>query len=444
VALSSKWVELRVWQRVGGIAVPLLVAQSVDFLVQIGIVAIMGAMGDDALYLRSLYQPIAFLLLALSMAFAVSNQVTAAISKGAGRPQDVLASAGSLARIWFLSGAVVCLVLAVAAPWIAVALGVQAHLVDSYASFLRWTAASGLLVIGPALCASCLRGYGHVGRATVVMLSAAAVRIGCVAGLGLGVRSGVMAVPVAEATAGLAGLAVGVVMLRRTELWRLDRLRVWQPEVLGRLRQIGTPIATSFLIISVYTFAVVRLLSRFGEQAVGGFSVASALQDLALLPGMMLGTATAIVVNQQRGAGDFGRVRASLRGGLGLSVAVYAVVSVLIWTMAWPLAELLTSDAGIAGEAAGYLGVVGLTFVVQGPVLAVLTVMEHTGSGFVAVGLNAIYFALIVVVAVLAAGSLDGSAGLYLVIAGCNLIGVTVPLFALRYLRRLSAGAVPA
>lgn len=428
------------WRSIGGIAVPLVVAESADFLVQLGIVAIMGRIGDDVLYLRSLYQPIGLLLVALSVAFAVSNQVTAAVSKGAGRPGDVLASAGSLARVWLLGFVAVTVILGVAAPWIAAAIGTQTRLIGSYAWFLRWTGAAALVEIGPALLASCLRGYGYVARATTIVLGTAAVRIGCVAGLGLGTRIGVFAVPIGDAVAGLAGLAVGVVLMRRTELWHPVGLRTWRPEVLGRLRTVGAPVAATFLIISAYNFAVLDLLGRFGEWAVAGFSVASALQNLVLLPGTMLGTATAIVVNQRRGAGEYRRVGTALRGGLTLATAVYAVIAVLVWALAQPVATVLTGDPRVASEAAGYLGAIGLTFFVQGPVLAVLTVMEHTGGGYTAVGLNTIYFALIVVAGVLVVGSSHGSAGFYHVIGICNLIGVSVPFAALRHLRRLSSG----
>ncbi len=423
------------------LAAPLALAEAVDFTVLLGIVAIMGEMGDNALYLRSLYQPVGFLLVALSVAFAVTNQVAAAISKGAGRPTEVMASALSLARIWFVSGVVIVVLLAVSAPALAAFLDVDVALRDDFASFLRWTAAAGLLVIGPALCASCLRGYGYAREATLVMICAAVAKIGCVAGIGLGAGVGIMSVPLAEVASGVTGLLIGLVMLRRKEIWNPAAVRSWRPEVYGGLWRIGAPVAASFLVIAAYNVGVLGVLGRFGPDAVSGFSVAAALQSLVLLPGTMIGTATAIVLNQQLGAAQRDRIQATLRGGLELSMACYVLIAVVMWLIAEPFARITTPTPSIAGETAAYLGVVALSFVVQGPVLAALTIMEHTGGGFLAIVLNAIYFGLVVAVGAIVAARVGSSSGFYDAVAACNLIGVSVPFFAVRHIRRLARAA---
>lgn len=428
-----------VWRKVSGLAVPLFVAESLNFAVQLGIVAILGRVGGDAVYVRSLYQPVSFVVLALSVGFAVSQQVAAAISKGAGRPRDVMANAASLARVWLGLGAIVYLVLAVAAPALTGLLDVDADLRGTFVSFLRWTCAAGLLAVGAELCAACLRGYGYVRQATVLVICTATVRIGLVAGLGLGAGVGIAAVPVAEASAGLAGLAMGLVLLRRTELWHPPAVRVWRPGVLTDLRRIGVPIAMSFLVISAYNLAVIGVLGSYGQDAVAGFTVASTLQGVVLLPGTVLGTATAITINQQRGAGDRLRIPASMRGGIEVTVLTYVVVAVLVWSLHDPLARLVGGDGGVASAASSYLGAVALTYAVQGPVLASLTVMEETGGGFRAIALNAVYFGLVVAVSAAAAHAAGSADGFYAAVAYCNLIGVTVPLVAVRHVRKLSA-----
>ncbi|SEO91759.1 MATE family efflux transporter [Actinacidiphila rubida] len=434
-----------VWRHISRLAVPLLVAESLNFAVQLGVVAILGRMGGEAVYLRSLYQPVSFAVLALCVGFGVCNQVAAAISKGAGRPRDVMANSASLARVWLGIGAALYVILAVAAPSLTGLLHVDAELRGTFVSFLRWTSAAGLLAVGAELCASGLRGYGYVRQATVLVLCTASVRIGLVAGLGLGAGIGIAAVPVAEGAAGLTGLAMGLVLLRRTELWHPPAVRIWRREVLTDLRRIGVPIAVSLLVISAYNLAVVGVLAGYGENAVAGYTVASTLQNVVLLPGTVLGTATAITINQQRGAGDWPRIRASMRGGIEVTVVTYAVVAVLVWSVHDPLARLIAGDARVAAEAGGYLGAVALTYAIQGPVLASLTVMEETGGGLRAIVLNAIYFGLIVAVSAAAAHAAGSADGFYAAVAYCNLIGVTVPLVAVRHIRALSArgGAQP-
>lgn len=429
-------------RRIAALAIPVFVAEVLSAAVQLFIIAVMGRMGGDAVYLRSLYQPIAYVVLAFGLAFAVTNQVGAAIAKGAGRPGDVLAGTASLARVWLAGGGTLVAVLWVAAPALATLVGAGTDR-SAFVWFLRWTCAASMLLGGAELCASSLRGYGWATRATLLAAGTAAVRIVTAAVLGLGVRIGISAIPLAEATAALIGLSAGILLLRRTELWSPSALRAWRPGVLTGLRRIGAPVAASFFIISAYNVAIIAVLARYGETAVTGFSVGSSFLGFVLLPGMVIGTATAILINQSRGAGDVPAIRPVFRSSIALTLGVYGVLAVAAWACAGPLGSLLggagSSSAVTSSAATSYIGAVGLSLIVQGPVVMCLTVMEHSGAGPLAIVLNALYFALIVVVAAVTASSADA---LYQVVAWCNLIGVSVPFFALRHVRRLSAGAL--
>ncbi|WP_328603265.1 MATE family efflux transporter [Amycolatopsis sp. NBC_00345] len=430
--------KLRLWALVGKPAAALALAELTDVLVLLGIVRIMGAMGGSALYVRSLYQPVDLSMIAVTGAFAISNQVSAAISRGRKRPGDVFAAAGSLARVWLVSGALLCLALSVAAPGLADLAHVETLQREDFISFLRWTLSAGLLGFGPALTASCLRGYGHTRGAIIVTMSASLINIGGVAVLGLVARIGIAAIPIASATASVAGLAIGLIVLRRTELWHPASVRVWQADVLRHLRRIGIPVAGSVLLVAVYNMAMLTTISSFGPDAVAGFSVAAAAQNLLFLPGMMLGAATAILINQQRGAGEHAQMGRTLRSGLELGTCAYVVVAVAVWLAGGSYAHLMNSEAGIAHQTAAFLTTVGLTYAVQGPVLLSLTVMEHTEGGRLAVVLNVVYFALVVVIARLATDQLGDVSAVYGTVAVCNLIGVVIPAIAVRHVRRLS------
>ncbi|MFF2328579.1 MULTISPECIES: MATE family efflux transporter [unclassified Streptomyces] len=418
-------------------ALPFFASQATNFLAQLSVVAILGRMGQDAVYVRSLYQPISYLLLALTVAFAVTHQAAAATSRGRRRPDEVMAHAAALARIWLTCVTVICVALAAAAPWLADVLDVAPGIRPVFVSFLRWTSIVGVLGIGPELCAASLRGHNHARLATVLTLCTATLQVGCVAGLGLGTGIGVSAVPLGQGAAAIGGLAVGCGMLRRTELWhpRAAAPRALDDAFSG-LRRIGLPVAASLLVISGYNFAVLAVLTRYGADTVAGFSVAMTLQNFVLLPGTVIGTATAIVINQQRGAGEGSRAYDSLRGGLEVSAMVYVVIAVGLWSVAHPVAHLLSSEASVSAVAGSYLSTVGLTYVFQGPVLAALTALEETGAGVRAILLNVIYFGVIVLASSTLADSLGGAVGFFDIVAYCNFMGIAVPVYALWHMRR--------
>jgi Na+-driven multidrug efflux pump len=241
---------------------------------------------------------------------------------------------------------------------------------------------------------------------------------------------------------GLTGLGLGIAMLRRTELWQLrTAARARLREAVAGLRRIGGPVAASLLVIAGYNFALLGVLGRFGENAVAGFSVATTLQNFILLPGTVLGTTTAIIINQQRGAGEGHRMRDTLRGGLDVTVVVYVPVAVVLWLLAHPIAVLLSGDPQVSSATGAYLSFVALTYAFQGPVLTALTAMEETGGGVRAIVLNVVYFGAIVLATALPGESLGGANGVFEVVACCNFMGISVPFYALRYMRKRAAAA---
>ncbi|MFJ9041215.1 hypothetical protein ACIRF8_32210 [Streptomyces sp. NPDC102406] len=63
--------------------------------------------------------------------------------------------------------------------------------------------------------------------------------------------------------------------------------------------------------------------------------------------------------------------------------------------------------------------------------------MEETAAGLWAIVLHLIHFGLIVAVSAAAAHATDSADGFYAAVAYCNLIGVSVPLVALRHIRKM-------
>ncbi|GAA3440129.1 MATE family efflux transporter [Kutzneria kofuensis] len=422
------------------LVVPMALAEVVGLLVLVGVTALLGRMGGDALYIRALYMPVASLFLALFIAFDISNQVTAAINRGRGRPQDVAPMAASFARAWLMLGTVLSMVLLYGAPTLAVALRVPPWAFGDFIEFVQWMALAELTYIGVVLCASSLRGFGHTRHAAVVTLLGAVIQFGGVALVGLGGGVGVESVPLFIAVSSAVGLVLGLFLLRRTGLWQRGQRLPWQPEVIVQLRRIGLPVATTQVILFGANFVLLRVLGEFDVSVVSAFSSSSSLQVLLLMPGIVLGSATAIVLNQQRGAGRLAWLPNTLRTGMELTFGVYVLIGVLVWALAGPLGSLMTSSAPVAGQTALYLGTIGLTYVLQGPVLTSLNVMEQLGAGLLAVSLNLFYYAVIVVASVLVVAASHDPMAFYRTVALANLAGIAV-LFAVAFVvRRASRG----
>ena len=91
---------------IAGLALPMTIADVVLFVEIIGVVALLGRVSNEALYIRSLTMPILLLFVAMSTAFAITYQVMASISRGRERPQDLVPTAVALLRVFVVTGVV--------------------------------------------------------------------------------------------------------------------------------------------------------------------------------------------------------------------------------------------------------------------------------------------------------------------------------------------------
>ena len=459
---------------IAGLGVPMAAADVFDLLVLVGIVALMARMSAEALYIRALYVPLVNLFAAVYAGLGISNQVAAAISRGSGRPRDVVPLAASFARVWLAISAVLVIAVVLAAPALGSAFGVAPEDRDLFVSFVRWMAPAELLQVGAVLCASSLRGYGRAGAGSAVSLVTGVLQFAGVAVFGLGLHGGIFTVPASLAVGSLAGLAFGVYLLRRNGLlgsparrssargssarrssargssarrssargssdWRSFARRsfAWRPDVIGHLLRVGLPVAMTQLLLFGGNFGLLWVLGRTGPDVVSGFSAAATLQVLLIMPGIVLGSAIAIVLNQQRAAGKAAWMPAGLSAGMRIGFVLYAVIGLLVWLFRGPIGDLMSGDPRVAAVTSAYLGAVGLTYVVQGPVLAALASMEQLGAGFLALALNVFYFVVIVVVGWLVVGQY-GAVGVFRGIAATNLVGISVVVTAFIVVRRMA------
>jgi len=433
--------RVTLWQhrrRIRELAVPIMLAALISVLVQFAVVALLGRLSDQALYVRSLYLPMAFLILALQEGLDISTQVAVAITKGRGDRAGVAPLAGSFVRLGLGLFGLVCLAITLAAPSLAALLGTAAADRAVFVSFVRWSAVAGLATIGPTVLAATLRGWGRTGAAAAVSVSVAVTQVSMVALLGLGTGLGVFSVPVATVAGAVVGLIVGVLGLRRNGLPTID-LRSWRAEASRMLLRVGGPVATSYLLLFGSNLGLLWVLAPFGPVLVSGFSAAYAVQTVMIVPAIALGSATAILMNQLRGQRRDALLPMVFRAGVELSLVTYLGLAALAWLGRGALADTVTASPAIVAEVLRYLDFVLPTMAALGLVMVAVTVLEQLGAGLVSVALNTAYFGTVLVLGGLLARQHHDPSALYWTITITNLIGAPlgIPLAAALIRRRI-------
>lgn len=377
------------YRRIAGLAAPLVLSNVVLLGAQVAVTGVIGRMGDAALYIRSVYAPIALLLLAVTTGLSVTVQVVVARCVGRGDDRAIGVNFGSAARIGVL------LAVAVGGALIGLS-GVLAALVEvppqhepAFHSFLVAMACANILSVLGELTAAVLRGTGRgVASATIT---------GCYVTLHLVLitvfsGAGLMMVPAGAAIAGTVELALGIMFLRSQGI----RPSGWLPDVLRLLGPVGIPVGASYFVLFAVNLLLLRIVAPAGEAAVAGFSVAYTVQTFVIVPAVGFGSAIAVLMNQRLAAGH--DATTVLRKGMLIVAGCYAAVSLALLAGGRSLMGLLSTSPEIVDHAERFITVVGPTFGCTALMIALVTVLEQIGYGAAAVALNVSYFAVVIAV----------------------------------------------
>ncbi|WP_344329570.1 MATE family efflux transporter, partial [Kitasatospora putterlickiae] len=412
-------------RRIAGFAAPVVLSEAVALGAQFAVVTMLGAAGGHALYLRSLYTPVGFLLVALNSGLSVALQVVAARAAGAGRRAELPGHLAAAARIGACCYLVCGVVVTAGAGPLGALLDLPAADRTPFLALLAAMVAVNAVGALGELCAAVLRGSGATGRGLLLTLVSAGLLLAGVGGLGLGAGWGLTALPVAALGSGVVEVLLGALLLRRAGL--LGRPTAdGHGEVRAAAVSVGLPVGASFLLLCVVNLALLRVVAPFGPGAVAGFTLGSTLQSAVIVPAVGFGSAVAILVNQAGAAGDRAAARRAVRGGGLLTAACYLAVTAVLWTAGPPLAARLSADPDTAGQAVRFLQLAGPSFGCTALALTALTLLEQTGHGVVAFALNVVYFGAVIAVGGPLSAARHSTDALYLTMTAGACLGVAV------------------
>jgi Na+-driven multidrug efflux pump len=218
---------------------------------------------------------------------------------------------------------------------------------------------------------------------------------------------------------------------------REESSRAWR--VLGT---VGLPVGGTFLVLFAANGAQLRVLNQFGDAVVSGFGIANATQTVLIVPAIGLGSAISILVNRARNAAGAAGIAGTIRRGVLLAIGVYVCLGALIWTVAAPVARLASSDPAVIAPTVDYLRTVGPTVACVGVMLTMLTLLEQTGSGFVALTFNICYFGASIAVAGWLAYREGSAHALFATLAAANVVAlIAIAPIVVRRVGRFVAAA---
>ena len=252
--------------------------------------------------------------------------------------------AGSVAAIVIGVGLVLTAVLMIYAPTFLTWLGAEGEAHEYATSYLRIAGAgTPFLMLGMAG-GAVLRSHGDARRAMNTTLSSAVINALLdplfIFGFGWGLDGAALATFMARVT--LAVVAWRPILLLYNGAARPRIARVIQDftpvfAIAGPalLTNVATPVGNAF---------ITRLISSFGTEAVAGYAVIGRLTPLAFCLIFGLSGAVGPIIGQNFGAGKIERVRETLFKALVLAGAYVVLVSLALFLLRWPLADLFDAS----------------------------------------------------------------------------------------------------
>jgi Na+-driven multidrug efflux pump len=423
--------------RIARIATPMALSQTVGVSSQLAVLGMIGIMGESALYIRSVYTPVAWLYIAITAGLSATVQVAIARCWGRGEKEGIPRYLGGIARV----GTVLCLTTGGLLVLLCHVLmdAERVTLAEQPEFRLFLTAMVGTTTAGMLgeLCSATLRGMGRSAVAAAITGTYVALYLGIIAVAGIVLHGGLLMVPASGAVAAFIEISLALSVMARAGVLRRSGLIGWLPETLALLRRIALPVSASLFVLAAVNLELMRLMAFAGPAAVAGFGVGYQMQSVVVVPAVGFGSGVAVLMNQRLAVGATTAAKLCFKRGLRLGIAAYALITVIVLVAGSPVADMLVRGAGAAHEASHFVHVVGPSFGCTAVVVIGLTVLEQVGYGLLALAVNAGYFSLMLTVGWLAMGAHHRVPALYAVMAVGAALGLmfSLPLtshFALR------------
>ena len=147
--------------------------------------------------------------------------------------------------------------------------------------------------------------------------------------------------------------------------------------------RIGLPTGVQQTLIAMGALALLGFVNTFGTNVIAGFSVASRLDALAIIPAMSFAQALTTFVGQNIGANKIERVRAGLIATLKMSGIVTLITTAVILLSGQFLMRLFTTDAEVIRVGYQYLAIVSIFYLLFTLMFIYQGVMRGAGDTFV-------------------------------------------------------------
>ena len=367
------------------LSVPMVLEMAMESLFGLVDVFFVAHLGSNATATVGITESIFTLVFAAALGLGMATTAMVARRVGEKNPEAAAVAAVQSIGIGVVISIVVGIFGVLDAPQLLRLMGASTEIVQTGSTYTRIMLGGSGTVFMLFLINAIFRGAGDPAIAMRVLLIANAINIvldPClILGLGPFPQLGVTGAAVSTTI----GRSIGVVL----QLWYLFSPRntvtirrsqlVLDVDVMKRLVRTGANGMFQYLVATASWLALVRLVARFGADALAGYTIAIRIIVFAILPSWGMSNAAATLVGQNLGAQRPDRAEQAVWRTGFYNMAFLGCVAIVFITFARPIVMQFTSEPAVQTVAADCLRFVsyGYVFYAWGMVM----VQAFNGAG---------------------------------------------------------------
>lgn len=365
------------------LAIPMVLEMSMESIFAVVDVFFVSRLGADAVATVGLTESMLAIIYAVAMGLSIGASATVARRIGARDADGAARAAVQAVVLGILISTVLGIAGAMFAPQLLRLMGASSSVLETGTMFTRVMLGANASVLLLFLVNAIFRGAGDAAIAMRTLWLANAINIvlgPClIFGLGpfprLGVTGAAIATSIGRGTGALFAISRLLFSDGRVRV-RARHLRLEPAIMLGMLRLSGS--ATFQVLVGTASWvALIRILARFGSDALAGYTIAIRILLFVLLPSWGVSNAAATMVGQALGAGKPERAEQAVWRACFYNMCVLGTMGLIFVLFARGLAGIFAPDPAALDYASSGLRIMAFGF----PLYAYGMVLSQSFNG---------------------------------------------------------------
>jgi len=194
-------------------------------------------------------------------------------------------------------------------------------------------------------------------------------------------KLGLNGAAVASLISGIIAIVAAVIYLKRKnfEVEMLPKGFNIDKDIILEIFRLGMPSTIQQCLMPISLIFVTSFISRFGSDAIAAYGAASKVDYLAIMPGMAIGTAVAVITGQNIGGNKLERIKEVFKWGVIINFSTLVLVAIVITIFPKEILMAFAKDVGVLDIGSSYLRINAIGYCIFS--ISYVTNGIITGSG---------------------------------------------------------------